>query len=80
MQRLLERTGGAQQKSLDFAQRRENLRGMIRLAPGANALLPARVLLLDDVFTTGATLDACARALREGGCRSVLGLTLAIEE
>jgi ComF family protein len=36
-----------------------------------------RVLLLDDVMTTGATLDACARALGEAGARSVLGLTIA---
>lgn len=36
-----------------------------------------RVLLVDDVMTTGATLDACAKALREAGARSVLGLTVA---
>ena len=80
VQRLLERTGGAPQKSLDFVQRRQNLSGMIRLAAGSRGALPARVLLLDDVFTTGATLDACARTLREGGCQTILGLTLAIEE
>src|SRR3989304_4370192 len=36
-----------------------------------------RVLLLDDVFTTGATLDACARVLRKAGATRVVGLTVA---
>jgi predicted amidophosphoribosyltransferase len=38
---------------------------------------PGRALLVDDVHTTGATLGACARALRESGCERVVGLTLA---
>jgi predicted amidophosphoribosyltransferase len=36
-----------------------------------------RVLLVDDVFTTGATLDACARALKRAGAAHVVGLTFA---
>lgn len=36
-----------------------------------------RILLIDDVFTTGATLDACSRALKHAGAKSVFGLTVA---
>jgi ComF family protein len=36
-----------------------------------------RVLLVDDVFTTGATLDACSRALKRAGAARVVGLTVA---
>lgn len=38
-----------------------------------------QVLLLDDVCTTGATLNSCAIALKDAGARSVCGLTLARE-
>jgi ComF family protein len=36
-----------------------------------------RILLVDDVLTTGATLDACASALKKAGAAKVLGLTVA---
>jgi ComF family protein len=75
--RLLERTGGASQKTLDLEERRKNLQGRIRARRGAAT--PEKVILLDDIFTTGATADACAAALREAGCREVGVVTLAIE-
>src|SRR6267378_1337877 len=54
----------------------ESVRGAFATRPGSQ-VDNLRVLLLDDVLTTGATLDACARALLEAGAKSVVGLTAA---
>ena len=59
------------QSRLDADARQRNLRDAFAVAPGAK--LPAHVVLLDDVMTTGATLHAAARALRKAGVRRVDG-------
>ena len=78
--RMLARAGGRPQKSLDFEERRRNLGGRIRVRRKPGQTIPADVVLLDDVFTTGATADACTRALLQAGCRRVSVVTIAMEE
>lgn len=75
--RCLERAEGASQKTLDYSARMSNLTGKIRVRKGAKA--PERVVLLDDVLTTGATLSECARVLKAAGTRRVDALVLAAD-
>lgn len=58
--------------------RRRNVRAAFKVPTSQRPALKGRtVLLVDDVFTTGATLQACARALKRAGAGQVLALTLA---
>ena len=74
---LLMRTRARPDKRiLSLEERWESVRGAFATRPDSQ-VDNLRVLLVDDVLTTGATLDACARALLDAGAKSVIGLTVA---
>ncbi len=66
----------ASQTRLDLGERRRNVAGAFTVAPGLD-LTGQRITLVDDVATTGSTLDACARTLLHANARSVNAFTLA---
>ena len=61
------------QKKLDSRERRENLKGAFETTERADGLA---VLLIDDVYTTGSTMDAAAECLRNAGAAKVFFLTV----
>jgi len=63
------------QVGLDRTERSENLRDAFEVAPGT--ALPAHLVLIDDVSTTGATLTECAIALRNAGATTVSAAVIA---
>ena len=63
-------------KKLGKTERRKNLRGVFRVSP--ETIVPESVILIDDIFTTGATMDEAAFALRKAGTAHVYFLTLCI--
>ncbi len=64
----------ADQVGLNATERHANVRGAFQADP--ISFRQQRILLIDDVCTTGATLKACAAALRAQGARAVYGLTV----
>ena len=66
------------QSGLTRRQREDNVRGAFRIKAKNRDLIKGKsVLLVDDVMTTGATLDACARTLHDAGVIDVYVVTLA---
>ena len=64
------------QTAFDRAERMQNLHGAFRLRKKAD-VRDLRVLLIDDVLTTGSTLSECARVLRRAGASCVYAATAA---
>jgi predicted amidophosphoribosyltransferase len=69
---LVTRASGVRQRALTLVERRANVRGAFSARPA-----PGRIVLVDDVYTSGATAHAAASALRRAGARHVEVITLA---
>jgi predicted amidophosphoribosyltransferase len=77
--RCLQRLPSESQKVLNRENRLQNLKGRIIIKKSAGRALPVipkTVIIFDDVYTTGATMDACAAALKQEGAEKVYGICL----
>jgi ComF family protein len=78
---LLKLRHTAQQSTLKRSARLQNLVGALAVAPLlATALRGKRILLIDDVMTSGASLNTAAEVLKQAGAKSVRGLVFARTE
>ena len=64
------------QKQLNDRERRENMKTAFKITE--NDVKYKSVLLIDDIYTTGSTMDAAARILKENGVRKVYFLCISI--
>ncbi len=71
---LIRSTYTCPQVGMSSLERKKNVQGIFSLNGSAKA---KRIILVDDVYTTGSTLQECAKVLRENGAKEVLGLSIA---
>lgn len=64
------------QTGLNLKERRKNVKGAFEIA-GDKSVAGKEIILVDDVATTGYTINECARVLKKAGCKKVYGLVLA---
>jgi len=64
------------QVELSDEERRENIKGAF-LVKDKELIKNKKILLVDDVYTTGATMEECARVLKKAGAKEVIGIVIA---
>jgi len=57
-------------------ERKENVKGVF-LCKNSNQIKGKKILLVDDIYTTGATMEECAKVLKEAGAREIIGIVVA---
>ena len=72
---LIRKKETAPQSTLSLKERRPNVRGVFAVAP-RRTVEGMRLLLVDDIYTSGATVNECASVLLRSGAREVQVLTL----
>lgn len=77
--RILRRTAALEQKRLSKDMRKTNALKGYSIAGNHALKAPRGVVLLDDVYTTGATVDACAKALMENGSEEIAAIVIAMD-
>jgi predicted amidophosphoribosyltransferase len=64
------------QKELDANERMKNLKNAFKI--GENDVKLDKVLIVDDIYTSGATIEACTQALKNKGIRNIYYVSVAI--
>lgn len=64
------------QSTLDKKQRSENIKGVYKVI-NKQKIIDRKILLLDDIYTTGSTANECSKVLKEAGCKEVGIITIA---
>ncbi len=67
-------------KELGRTQRLSNLKGAFEVSKNLSTIYNSRIILIDDIYTTGTTLDECSLVLKKAGACRVYGITLCIGE
>ena len=73
---LIRRIYTQTQTRLNQRERHQNVKNAFALAPDAVLIPDQQYILVDDVFTTGSTLNACARVLRDAGANRLKVVTI----